>query len=67
MLARLLTKPSSYLDNEDMTRAALDPDGYYKTGDLAELKNGEYVFHGRASSDCKFLSQRPGRTELIPC
>ncbi|KAM4055712.1 AMP-binding enzyme [Hirsutella rhossiliensis] len=40
-----------YLDDEEMTRAALDEDGYYKTGDLAELRDGEYVFGGRASSD----------------
>lgn len=45
-----------------MTRAAFDHDGYYKTGDVADKCGDEYVFRGRASSDCKcyhlyYLSQ----------
>ncbi|KJZ74545.1 hypothetical protein HIM_06141 [Hirsutella minnesotensis 3608] len=40
-----------YLDDEDLTSAALDENGYFKTGDLAELKDGEYLFRGRAISD----------------
>ncbi|KAH7140347.1 hypothetical protein B0J13DRAFT_637862 [Dactylonectria estremocensis] len=40
-----------YLDDEKLTQAALDEEGYYKSGDLAELRDGEYVFAGRASTD----------------
>ncbi|RLL95856.1 hypothetical protein CFD26_103716 [Aspergillus turcosus] len=40
-----------YLNNEEATRAVLDEDGFYHTGDLAHLEGDEYIFDGRASSD----------------
>ncbi|KAH7128998.1 hypothetical protein EDB81DRAFT_808572 [Dactylonectria macrodidyma] len=40
-----------YLDDEKLTQSALDEEGYYKSGDLAELRDGEYVFTGRSSTD----------------
>lgn len=47
----------SYLDDQEITSAALDEDGYFRTGDLAELKDGEYLFRGRALSDCSLPLQ----------
>lgn len=35
-----------------MTRAAFDDEGYFKTGDFAQLRDGEYIFSGRANTDC---------------
>jgi non-ribosomal peptide synthetase component E (peptide arylation enzyme) len=46
----------SYIGDEDNTKAAFDQDGFLKTGDMAELKDGEYVFAGRATTDCKRCS-----------
>lgn len=46
----------SYVGDEAATEAAFDEEGYYKTGDLAELRDGQYVFAGRANSDCEFHS-----------
>lgn len=43
----------SYLDNEAATKAAFDEDGFFKTGDLAHRVGDEYVFDGRAATDCK--------------
>jgi long-subunit acyl-CoA synthetase (AMP-forming) len=43
----------SYLNNEEATKAVLDKDGFYHTGDLAHLEVDEYIFDGRASSDCE--------------
>ncbi|KAF5611523.1 acetyl synthetase [Fusarium subglutinans] len=40
-----------YFGDDELTEAAFDDEGYYKTGDLAELKDGQYWFRGRASSD----------------
>ncbi|GAB1318646.1 hypothetical protein MFIFM68171_08856 [Madurella fahalii] len=40
-----------YIGDEEKTRAAFDKDGFYKTGDMAELKDGEYFFAGRAATD----------------
>ncbi|OBS21185.1 hypothetical protein FPOA_07523 [Fusarium poae] len=40
-----------YFGDDELTKAAFDNEGYYKTGDLAELRDGQYWFRGRASSD----------------
>ncbi|TGJ86282.1 hypothetical protein E0Z10_g2479 [Xylaria hypoxylon] len=52
---RLLIKSPNrflgYLGNEEATRAVLDEQGYYKTGDIAELKDGEVLLHGRERDD----------------
>ncbi|KAF5530140.1 acetyl synthetase [Fusarium mexicanum] len=40
-----------HFGDDELTEAAFDDEGYYKTGDLAELKDGQYWFRGRASSD----------------
>ncbi|KAJ6443213.1 Acyl-CoA synthetase family member 3, mitochondrial [Purpureocillium lavendulum] len=44
----MLTK---YIGNEAATSNAFDDEGYLKTGDLARLVDGEYVFEGRARTD----------------
>ncbi len=44
---------SRYIDDEKLSRDAFDDEGYYKTGDLAELRDGQYYFTGRENSDCK--------------
>ncbi|KAF9886722.1 hypothetical protein FE257_011099 [Aspergillus nanangensis] len=41
----------SYLNNESATKLAFDKDGFFRTGDLAHLDGGEFIFDGRASSD----------------
>jgi malonyl-CoA/methylmalonyl-CoA synthetase len=43
-----------YAGDEEATRAAFDEEGYYKTGDLAEIRDGQYFFVGRANSDCVY-------------
>lgn len=40
-----------YIGDEEMTGAAFDDEGYFKTGDFAQLRDGEYIFSGRANSD----------------
>src|ERR1700754_2348376 len=52
MVADKLRRLISYLGDEKLTQQAFDEEGYYKTGDLAELKDGQYIFGGRANSDC---------------
>ncbi|KAI0537876.1 adenylate-forming enzyme AfeA [Xylaria digitata] len=52
---RLLIKSPNrflgYLGNEEATRAVFDEEGYYKTGDIAELKDDEILLHGRERDD----------------
>ncbi|KOS16972.1 Malonate--CoA ligase [Escovopsis weberi] len=43
-----------YMGDEQATKAAFDEEGWYKTGDYAELRDGEYYFCGRASADYAF-------------
>ncbi|CAN9205272.1 unnamed protein product [Alternaria alternata] len=43
-----------YFGNEKLTADAFDDEGFYKTGDLAELQDDQYRFCGRASCDCEF-------------
>ncbi|RDL35780.1 Uncharacterized protein BP5553_06392 [Venustampulla echinocandica] len=40
-----------YLGDEEITKQSFDDEGYYRTGDLAELKDGQFVFGGRANAD----------------
>jgi malonyl-CoA/methylmalonyl-CoA synthetase len=44
----------SYLDDAGSTKNAFDEDGYYKTGDMAEFKDEEYIFKGRFNADCQY-------------
>ncbi|KAK3291273.1 uncharacterized protein B0H64DRAFT_367327 [Chaetomium fimeti] len=44
-----------YLGDEEKTKASLDKDGFYKTGDTAELKDGEVIFTGRDTTDFIFF------------
>ncbi|KAK5806778.1 hypothetical protein VI817_001036 [Penicillium citrinum] len=45
-------------------RNAFDSEGYYKTNDLAEYKDGEYVFRGRSNAD--FVLFQNYRFSTIP-
>jgi malonyl-CoA/methylmalonyl-CoA synthetase len=47
---------SRYAGDEEATRAAFNNEGYYKTGDVAEIREGQYYFVGRADSDCMYLA-----------
>ncbi|KAH8200302.1 hypothetical protein TruAng_005518 [Truncatella angustata] len=40
-----------YLGNVEATQAAFDEEGYYRTGDMADLKDGELLLHGRERDD----------------
>ncbi|ATY62010.1 AMP-dependent synthetase ligase [Cordyceps militaris] len=40
-----------YLGDEQKTKAAFDDQGFYKTGDIAELVGDELLFHGRERDD----------------
>ncbi|PNP44388.1 hypothetical protein TGAMA5MH_03994 [Trichoderma gamsii] len=40
-----------YIGDKEKSKAAFDAEGYFKTGDFAELKNGEFIFSGRANAD----------------
>ncbi|ODM23811.1 hypothetical protein SI65_01400 [Aspergillus cristatus] len=42
---------SHYVGDPDTTAAQFDAEGFYKTGDLAHLDNGNYAIQGRATSD----------------
>ncbi|KAM4066050.1 AMP-binding enzyme [Hirsutella rhossiliensis] len=44
-----------YIGEEEATRDAFDDEGYFKTGDLAYLKDGEFVFAGRSNADYVFF------------
>ncbi|CAM1509752.1 Fc.00g000870.m01.CDS01 [Cosmosporella sp. VM-42] len=44
-----------YIGDAEATRSAFDEDGYFKTGDLAQIEDGEHVFTGRATSDYVFF------------
>lgn len=46
---------TSYLGNDEATRAAFTSDGFYKTGDKAHLVDGEYIIDGRSTADCKCI------------
>lgn len=50
------TDENSYIGDEETTQAAFDDEGYFKTGDLAVLRDGEYIFAGRVNVDCEFCS-----------
>ncbi|KAJ5698288.1 hypothetical protein N7462_000293 [Penicillium macrosclerotiorum] len=40
-----------YIGDKAATKAVFDEHGYYKTNDLAEYRNGEYIFCGRENTD----------------
>ncbi|EFE37943.1 adenylate-forming enzyme AfeA [Trichophyton verrucosum HKI 0517] len=43
---------SSYIGDNHTVESIFDKEGYYKTGDLANYINGEYIFAGRVATDC---------------
>lgn len=43
----------SYLGDKEATEAALDRDGYFKTGDFGRKLGDEFFVDGRVSRDCK--------------
>ncbi|KAK5994002.1 Acyl-CoA ligase oryP-like protein [Cladobotryum mycophilum] len=43
-----------YIGAEEKTKAAFDEEGYFKTGDYGEFRDGEYYFCGRANADYAF-------------
>ena len=51
MLVRNKGMFSRYLFNPEATKNAFTADGFYRTGDLGELKDGFYYIKGRASTD----------------
>lgn len=44
--------PISYVDDEKKTQVAFGEEGYFRTGDLAEFRDGEYIFAGRENNGC---------------
>ncbi|KAL4782804.1 hypothetical protein BJX76DRAFT_358618 [Aspergillus varians] len=46
-----LTSAIHYLGDEATTQAALDKQGYYKSGDFGHLVGDQYVIDGRSSTD----------------
>lgn len=44
----------SYLGEPEKTRAAFDEEGYYHTGDMVDMRDGELLLLGRERDDCKF-------------
>lgn len=47
---------NSYLGDNNATQAAFDDEGYFKTGDLGKFEDGEYIFAGRANTDCELYA-----------
>lgn len=45
----------SYLNSPDATAKRFDSAGFFKTGDLAILQDGRYIFKGRANMDRQYL------------
>ena len=55
-IADLCVTAIRYIGDEEATKAVFDEHGYYKTNDLAEYRNGEYIFCGRENTDCESSS-----------
>ncbi|KAB8257941.1 hypothetical protein BDV32DRAFT_160308 [Aspergillus pseudonomiae] len=51
ILLKSATMFTHYLGNEAATRAVLDEEGYYKSGDFGHLVGDQYVIDGRSSTD----------------
>jgi malonyl-CoA/methylmalonyl-CoA synthetase len=51
LLVRGPTVFSRYWRNEAATRESFDQDGFFKTGDIVVVKDGEFKIAGRASAD----------------
>ncbi|KAG4433953.1 hypothetical protein IFR05_010566 [Cadophora sp. M221] len=57
-----LTLRYRYLNSPAATAERFDADGFFKTGDLATLKDGRYIFQGRANMDLfKFYTYKVPR------
>ncbi|KAJ6184691.1 adenylate-forming enzyme AfeA [Penicillium mononematosum] len=52
-----------YLGNEEATRAVFDEEGYYRTGDMAELRDGEIILLGRERDD--YITFGQSRTSAL--
>lgn len=51
-LGRVLMKQFRYIsDDPTLTDKAFDEEGFFKSGDCAELVGDSYVLHGRANID----------------
>jgi acyl-CoA synthetase (AMP-forming)/AMP-acid ligase II len=68
MVIQLLKQMSCrYLGEPEKTRAALDEEGYYHTGDMVDLRDGELLLLGRERDDCKFQGcLRPNAALFVP-
>ncbi|RYO82542.1 hypothetical protein DL766_000305 [Monosporascus sp. MC13-8B] len=54
-----------YLNSPNATAKRLDPEGFFKTGDLAILQDGRYIFKGRANMDLfKFYTYKVPRGKV---
>ncbi|KAL8794595.1 MAG: hypothetical protein Q9195_002791 [Heterodermia aff. obscurata] len=54
-----------YLNSPTDTASRFDPDGFFKTGDLAIRKNGRYIFQGRQNMDMfKFYTYKVPRLHV---
>ncbi|KAL2867571.1 class I adenylate-forming enzyme family protein [Aspergillus lucknowensis] len=51
LLIRTPDRFLGYLGDEAATQAAFDEEGYYRTGDMAELRDGEIILLGRERDD----------------
>lgn len=54
-----------YLNSPDATAKRLDAEGFFKTGDLATLENGRFIFKGRANMDCLFTCSRIALMKIL--
>ncbi|KAK2839208.1 hypothetical protein FQN49_006371 [Arthroderma sp. PD_2] len=65
VLVKSTTQFLGYLNRPEDTAKRLDPDGYFKTGDLAVLHDGRFIFKGRANMDLfKFFTYKVPRLEV---
>ncbi|KAJ5219193.1 NRPS-like protein biosynthetic cluster [Penicillium cinerascens] len=54
-----------YLNSPDATAKRFDSEGFFKTGDLAILQDGRYIFKGRANMDLfKFYTYKVPRGQV---
>ncbi|KAJ5532737.1 NRPS-like protein biosynthetic cluster [Penicillium frequentans] len=54
-----------YLNLPDATAERFDSEGFFKTGDLAILQNGRFIFKGRANMDLfKFYTYKVPRAQV---
>ncbi|GAO19023.1 uncharacterized protein UV8b_01145 [Ustilaginoidea virens] len=54
ILVKVPTIFKAYIGDEEATKAAFDPDGFFKTGDFAEQQGDNLVYLGRMKTDLVF-------------